>query len=196
MKRNKPKIRNYYRIFSSFLMLISIISASANSLQQNNPFNEKGTIKLSDHDDIFGEIQIIRPSNSDILIIGQNFSIKWRYKGSIEYVTIALYKNYRFIDSIVITTTNDGEYLWEIDGYEESNDYIIGIWDYNDFNNIDFSDFFTINSQILTQVDCNLVGIIIGTSIGIISIIAITMILVIVIRIKLDSRNKKSEPTL
>jgi hypothetical protein len=177
-------------------MLVSIISTSANSLRQNNPFNEKATARLSDHDDIFGEIQIIRPSDSDILIIGQNFSIKWGYKGSIEYVTIALYKNYRFIDSIVITTINDGEYFWEIDVYEESNDYIIGIWDYNDFNNIDFSDFFTITSQIPTQVDSNLICIIIGISIGTISIIAITVILVIVKRIKFDSRNKKSESTL
>ncbi|MFX1388766.1 MAG: Ser-Thr-rich GPI-anchored membrane family protein [Promethearchaeota archaeon] len=130
-----------------------------------NGMNEK--IKSSDHDDIFGEIYILKPSKSQTLIIGNNFSIKWCYKGSIEYVSIALYNDYKFVDSIVITTVNDGEYDWKIESYEESNDYLIAIWDYNDFNNIDFSDFFTIALQNSREGNNILEFVIIGFIIGI-----------------------------
>ncbi|MFX1497627.1 MAG: Ser-Thr-rich GPI-anchored membrane family protein [Promethearchaeota archaeon] len=103
-------------------------------------------LRLNDFDDIFGEIFIIRPSSSDILKIGENFTIKWEYKGSIDLVSIALYNGINFFHMIAIVTINDGEYSWFIANYTESNDYSIGIWDYNDFNNNDFSEFFTITS--------------------------------------------------
>ncbi|MFX1503795.1 MAG: Ser-Thr-rich GPI-anchored membrane family protein [Promethearchaeota archaeon] len=138
--------------------------------------DNKSNLKSNDKDDIFGDIYVLRPSTTDILIIGTNFTIKWSYKGSIEFVTIALYKDYKFIDTITITTSNDGEYLWHIDNYEESNDYSIGIWDYNDFNNYDFSDSFLITMHPPTNLENYLLIITIGILIGI-TILTISLIL-------------------
>jgi hypothetical protein len=138
---------------------------------------------LCDHDDIFGEIYVLNPTDSDVLIIGQNFTIRWSYKGSIEYVTIALYNDFKFTDSIVITTLNDGEYIWIIKEYEESNNYLIGIWDYNDFNNIDFSDRFTIALQISPNSDDLPIYLMIGSFIGM-AILCLTLFFLKLRRIK------------
>jgi hypothetical protein len=143
--------------------------------------NPDNNLKINDKDDIFGDIVVHRPSTKDSLTIGTNFNIKWSYTGSIEFVTIALYKEYKFVDTIVITTTNDGDYLWNIDNYNESNDYSIGIWDYNDFNNYDFSDLFLITSQPPYNFENYIFIIIIGILIGI-TILSISIVVVKLLR--------------
>ena len=116
------------------LYLSNIISTYSNDF---NPY-------LNDFDDIFGTIEVTKPSSSDIIISGEKFLIKWTSKGGIEQVSIGLYRNSKFIDSIALITLNDGSLEWEVGSYNEASDYSIGIWDYNDYNCGDFSDYFKI----------------------------------------------------
>lgn len=162
------KFRNYVGLI---LVLLIFLSSYFYSIPKGTT-SDKYNLNPSDYDDIFGDLNVENPSNLDIILIGQNYTIKWSYKGSIELVTIALYKNYQFVDIIVITTCNDGKYIWTVDSYEESDDYIIAIWDFNDFNNQDFSDFFTIALRYPNRLGNDLLLIIIifiGLSISIIS---------------------------
>jgi hypothetical protein len=164
----KSKYRSYFKIIAFILILLYFSSFDTNILSNTIQIANPNLLKSSDKDDIFGEIDIISPAKSEVLLIGQNFTIKWSYKGSIEFVTIALYRDHTFVNTIIITTPNDGEYLWFIPNYEESFDYSIGIWDYNDFNNNDFSDYFTISTYSPHKSDSDLIIIIIGISVGII----------------------------
>ncbi|UCC19506.1 MAG: hypothetical protein JSV62_15620 [Promethearchaeota archaeon] len=149
--------KNQIYLFSFIIMSISIVIFSFSSnlylFQEIDLKNNTHFLNVSDHDDIFGEIHILRPSKSEFLRVGQNFTIKWDSKGSIEFVTIALYKDYQHIETITITTSNNGEYVWFIGNHEDADDYSIGIWDYMDFNNNDFSDSFTISMNLQKKFD-------------------------------------------
>ena len=112
----------------------------------NNNILEDAKIKTMDYDDVFGDIKVTSPRRSDILQTGTKFVIKWDSMGGIEFVTIALYKNSEFVDTIAIVTKNDGEYEWMVGNYEEGF-YSIGIWDYQDFNTNDFSEKFQITNN-------------------------------------------------
>lgn len=72
--------------------------------------------------------------------------IDWDYTGSIDYVTIELYRGTICVETIASWITNDGSYDWEIyysDGYDGSN-YRIKVSDYYDSSIYDFSSYFVI----------------------------------------------------
>ncbi|MFX0142192.1 MAG: Ser-Thr-rich GPI-anchored membrane family protein [Candidatus Hodarchaeota archaeon] len=106
-----------------------------------------------DYDDIFGDILVLSPTDGDMLNKGDLFTIKWESSGGIKYVTIALYKSHKYIDTIALASINNGEFEWEVGTYNEGTDYTIGVWDYNDFNVADFSDYFVISSTQVNQFD-------------------------------------------
>ncbi len=117
--------------------------------QIKNVDHSKGLrVRTMDYDDIFGNIIITSPTSSDTLRTGKIFTIEWNVGGNIEHVTIALYKKSEFVELIVLTTKNDGEFDWLVGDFEDGDDYMIMIWDYNDFNVNDTSDYFQITSKI------------------------------------------------
>lgn len=178
---------NHNNKFLRYFLLITLIFIIPTYCIEDFQINGKScnlNLRLSDFDDIFGEISIIKPSNSDILKIGQNFTIKWEYRGSIDLVSIALYKGIKFVQMIAIVTINDGEYSWFIANYTESNDYSIGIWDFNDFNNNDFSEYFTI-----TSYSNNNLNYLIYLLIGLFLSIPLISILYYIIKLRKPSRS-------
>jgi hypothetical protein len=132
-----------------FLPILIVISLSncpiARCNLKLNRSNHVSQNHFSDFDDIFGDILIQRPDKNDIIVFETNFTIMWSSKGSIEHVTIALYKNERFKELLAFITDNDGEFKWEVGTHQEGLDYSIAIWDYNDFNSQDFSEQFTLS---------------------------------------------------
>lgn len=156
------------RAFKTVLLILGIFFLASILIYKDfNPSSKMLKIKIADEDDIFGEFTITSPSNHDILRIGENFTIKWDFMGDVKYVSIALYKSMEFLDSIAVTTKNNREYEWEIGQYEESIDYSIRIWDFNNYITGDFSDYFQITSDNENHFDLIIsLFIIIGTSLG------------------------------
>lgn len=132
-------------------------------------------LKPMDYDDVFGDITVISPNSFDVLRTGEKFSIKWNAMGGIEYVTIALYRRSKFVDSIAIVTKNDGAYDWVVGQYDEGKDYSIGIWDYYDFNACDFSDYFEIVNETCFRFNPIIVLFIVIGSLGGIAFILILL---------------------
>jgi len=74
--------------------------------------------------------------------------IDWGYTGSIDYVTIELYKGTTLVKTIASWISNTGSYEWEIyysDGYDGS--YRIKVSDYYDSSVYDFSSYFKIENH-------------------------------------------------
>jgi hypothetical protein len=140
--------------------LIIALSMNLNLMYLSNiifTYSNDFKLYLNDNDDIFGIIEIIKPSSSDIIIIGEKFLIKWNSKGGIEQVSVGLYRNSKFIESIALITLNDGSLEWEVGFYDEASDYSIGIWDYNDYNCGDSSDYFNIALEQPLHIDLLLI---------------------------------------
>ena len=159
---------NKIRKLNAFALILGVFFIVTNINYNNiNAYSKISKIKIADEDDIFGEFTITSPSNHDILRIGEIFTIKWNFMGDVKYVSIALYKNMELIDSIAVTTKNDGEYKWIVGQYEESIDYSIRIWDFNNYITGDFSYYFHITSDNENHFDLIIsLFIIIGTSLG------------------------------
>jgi len=156
------------RAFKTVLFILGILFLASILIYKDfNPSSKMLKIKIADEDDIFGEFTVTSPSNRDILRIGEIFTIKWDFMGDVKYVSIALYKSMEFIDSIAVTSKNDGEYIWTVGQYEESIDYSIRIWDFNNYMTGDFSDYFQIASDNESNFDPIIcLYIIIGISFG------------------------------
>lgn len=170
------KKRVHLIIFGFYIFFIQI--NLFNFIFEYNYDSNEYNIKPMDIDDIFGDLDILRPCISDILKIGDYFTIKWNYKGSIERVTIVLYNNFDFIDSIATSTINDGEYVWLVGQYNDDNDYNIGIWDYHDKNSFDLSDQFRIATDYENSLEKNMLKIIIITIIIGLAIASIAVLLI------------------
>ncbi len=152
-------------------LLVPIMFLGANlgilSFLTQNTFSNEIILYINDFDDVFGDITVLEPSSSDIIIIGEKYNIKWDSKGGIEQVSIGLFQRSEFVESISLVTINDGSYEWDVGFYNEASDYSIGIWDYNDFNCGDLSDYFMIALNKPFSVDFFvIIALIIGLSSG------------------------------
>jgi len=136
---------------------------------------------VNDYSDYFeiyssGSITVTSPTSSSSCQCGTSHTIRWSTTGSISSVKIELYKGAAFEKSIIVSTTNDGEYGWSIptDLYDSSN-YRIKITDATDSSVYDYSDYFqiTIPSAAGTPEDEGIPGYDIFIIIGIVSIISL-----------------------
>ncbi len=96
-------------------------------------------------------ITINTPISTDTFSTGYNY-ITWTSTGSIDYVQIDLYKNGAYIETLSYYTDNDGSVSWYIydDEYTDGSYYQIKISDYDDDSIYDYSDYFTIETEIKT----------------------------------------------
>ncbi len=152
----------------SFSIAILLFGIAFPNLHCITPVFQSSEIRLSDFDDIFGDVLVTRPNRNDVLIIGEEFIVKWEILGGFELVTISLYKGNEHVYAIASAVENDGEYEWTVGDLEEGNDYHIRIWDWIDFNGGDDSDYFRIASKTsLLYEQILFLSIIIGISAGI-----------------------------
>ena len=132
---------------------------------------------VNDYSDYFeiyssGSITVTSPTSSSSCQCGTSHTIRWSTTGSISSVKIELYKGAAFEKSIIVSTTNDGEYGWSIptDLYDSSN-YRIKITDTTDSSVYDYSDYFQITSP--TDTPEEIPGYDIFIIIGIVGIISL-----------------------
>jgi hypothetical protein len=155
------------KITLSFSIAIFLFVIAFPNLHWIKPVFQSSKIRLSDFDDIFGDVLVTRPNSYDVLIIGEKFIVKWEILGSFELVTISLYKGNEHVCAIASAVENDGEYEWTVGDLEEGNDYHIRIWDWIDFNGGDDSDYFRIASKTsLFYEQILFLSIIVGISVG------------------------------
>ena len=102
------------------------------------------------------EITVTSPATSTTWQEGGTYTITWSSVGSINDVTIELYKGSTQIEEITfISTENDGSYSFYVSSlgdYEEGDDYRIKITDYDDENVYDFSDYFSLTARSLPSI--------------------------------------------
>lgn len=93
-------------------------------------------------------ITIGTPAITNTFTSGYNY-IYWTSTGDISYVTIKLYKNGVFLETIDFKEYNDGTYSWYIydDDYTDGSNYQIRVSDYNDDSVYDYSSYFTIECE-------------------------------------------------
>ncbi len=98
-------------------------------------------------------IQVTSPNYASEYYIEQDdyetCTIQWDTTGDIDYVTIVLYQDDMFEDTIVSFTENDGFYQWDIQYYYGYEGYYfqIKISDYYDDTVYDYSDYFEISLE-------------------------------------------------
>ena len=136
--------------------------------------------------DIVKNLTITSPTSMSTFVNGDNY-IYWTSSGAISYITIDLYKDGYFLETIDSYEYNDGSYAWYIysDEYADSSYYQIKISDYYDSSIYDYSDYFTIEidedyvDPYDTNPDNNFLGILIFI---ILPAIAVVIIVVVVRR--------------
>ena len=98
---------------------------------------------------IVKSLTITTPTNTDTFLPVINY-ITWDSTGDIQYVQIELYKDGMFLKTITSWTNNDGSYGWYIydDEYEDGDYYQIKIIDDEDSSIYDYSDYFSIETEI------------------------------------------------
>ncbi|KKN38249.1 hypothetical protein LCGC14_0755570, partial [marine sediment metagenome] len=139
-------------------------------------------------------ITITSPTSVSTFKSGYNY-IYWASTGSIDYVTIELYKNGYFLETIANSVANDGSYAWYIydDEYVDGSYYEIKISDYYDSSIYDYSSYFTIETEITSPIPPPIPPIppipSISIIFGIISMVAGVSIVVILI-----SKHKRKTP--
>ena len=171
---NSLQVLKYLFILCFFIQGILFLYGSFNTEKTSN--SNSYNLYLSDEDDIFGDFTITQPKKSDILLKRNAYIIFWDFTGGIEYVTIALFNNFNFVEIITLSTTNDGSFDWNVSEVPNSDHYEIGIWDCNDFMNYDFSDDFSILDENPTPLPSSLIIIIVLGIIGGLSLIIIMIV--------------------
>ena len=94
------------------------------------------------------EINIVSPTSSDEWERYDYHMVTWTSLGSVDRVTIQLFKGADFVDDLTFMyTDNDGSFeAYCSSSYEEGSDYRIKITDYDDVNVYDYSDYFSITT--------------------------------------------------
>ena len=101
------------------------------------------------------DITVTSPTSSDNWQDYNTYSITWTSVGPISQVIIQLYKGATFVEDITfLYTDNDGDYSFYVYSSEnyDSTDYRIKITDYDDANVYDYSDYFTIHTDVLPVI--------------------------------------------
>jgi len=98
--------------------------------------------------DIIKNLIITSPTSMSTFVNGYNY-IYWTSSGAISYITIDLYKDGYFLETIDSYEYNDGSYAWYIytNEYTDSSYYQIKISDYYDSYIYDYSAYFTIECE-------------------------------------------------
>ena len=100
------------------------------------------------------EINVMSPSESDVCVVGETRDITWSTIGTtIVQVDIELYKGTTRIGYIDYNEDNDGLYSWDVPMEESGNDYQIKITDDDDSQVFDYSDYFTITTPPVINID-------------------------------------------
>ncbi len=158
---------------SSYYQIKISDSYDANIYDYNDYFTIETEIKT---------ITITSPLNIYTFSPGSN-SITWTSTGDISYVRIELYVGNTFLEVIDPSVYNDGSYSWYFsssDAYEGSN-YRIRISDYYDDSIYDYSEYFTIESEVVNQPMSNIMLSIMSFLIPIIIIVLVITIAVVLI---------------
>jgi len=92
------------------------------------------------------EITITSPTSSDEWVRYEYHMVTWTSLGSIDRVTIQLFKGTTWIDDITYTyTDNDGSYeVYCSSSYGTGTNFVIKITDYDDVNVFRYSQYFSI----------------------------------------------------
>ena len=101
------------------------------------------------------DITVTSPASSDNWQDYNTYSITWTSVGPISQVIIQLYKGATFVEDITfLYTDNDGDYSFYVSSSKNYNgtDYRIKITDYDDANLYDYSDYFTIHTDVLPVI--------------------------------------------
>jgi hypothetical protein len=109
-------------------------------------FFKSSTFTFSEYFEIFNPtITISTPDSSSIWERGSSESVYWTSRGTIPNVMLQLYLEGIYVMDIIASTSNDGEFLWEIpSSLVESDQYQIKIIDVSDPSISDYSDYFEI----------------------------------------------------
>jgi len=135
--------------------------------------------------DIVKNLTITSPTSMSTFVNGDNY-IYWTSSGAISYITIDLYKDGYFLETIDSCEYNDGSYSWYLstsDTYSEGSYYQIKISDYYDDSIYVFSDYFTIEidedyvDPYDTNPDNNFLGILIFIILPAIAVVIIVAVL-------------------
>ena len=102
-------------------------------------------------------LKITNPTGSATWNNYGTYDIEWSSTGSIDEIKIGLYKGVQLLENIIDSTSNDGNYRWNIPsskGYDGSN-YRIWIWDSQNSGVYDYSAYFSIEFSSITITSPN-----------------------------------------
>lgn len=93
-------------------------------------------------------ITITKPTSADTIFNGDSY-ITWTSTGDIDYVTIDLYKDGNYYETLSSWSANDGVFVWTIyiNEYLDGSYYQILISDYDEFFVYDLGGYFTIECE-------------------------------------------------
>ena len=128
----------------------------------------------------YKSITIISPINTDTFLSGYNY-IAWISTGNIDYVKIDLYRNGVYLETLSLQTINNGGYSWYIydDEYIDGSNYQIRILDYNDNSIYDYSEYFTIESEVVIMPGQTMTNMMLSIMSLLIPIIIIVLVITI-----------------